>query len=302
MKDRDPTPSPGSSRSFSPSSGPSPSPGTVLDLADWKLQIPVASSLPGQVEEVTWPALRTYSSWFFQVSGSGVVLRATAGGARTPGTVFARTELRQMIDGGTKQAAWSSADSTWSMTIREAITHLPPVHPAIVAGQIHGAGTHYVALLRLDGGLLWVKTETGSAGTLDANYRLGTIFTVKFVASGDVIRIYYNGALKAELHEQCTGCYFKAGAYLQSNTKWDAPSSYGEVVIYDLTVSSNGRLLPERLPPGQPAWAATLVSRTKRPACCNAWAASGRKLQKMWKSWVSTGNSSKRASTPHSWA
>lgn len=243
MKDHDSSPSPGLSLSSgpSPSSGRSPSPGAVLNLTDWKLQIPVASSQPGQVEEVTWPALRTYSSWYFQLNGAGngVVFRATAGGATTPGTVFARTELRQMTDGGRNQAAWSSAGSTWSMTIREAITHLPPVHPAIVAGQIHGMGIHYVALVRLDGHLLWVKTETGSGGSLDENYQLGTIFTIKFVASGDAIRIYYNGALKVELHEQCIGCYFKAGAYLQSNTNWDAPNSYGEVIIYGLTVSSS---------------------------------------------------------------
>ena len=218
----------------------SPSPGTVLDLTDWKLQLPLPADQPGQVEEVKWPTLRSYSSWYFQVNaaGNGVVFRATAGGAKTPGTVFARSELRQMTGDGTRQAAWTSVDSTWSMTIREAITHLPPVHPAIVAGQIHGMGSQYVALVRLDGHRLWVKTGAGSAGTLDPDYKLGTIVTIRLVASGDLISIYYNGALKAELHEQCIGCYFKAGAYLQSNTKWDAPDAYGEVVIYDLTVST----------------------------------------------------------------
>ena len=221
-------------------SGPSPSPGTVLNLTDWKLQLPLPADQPGQVEEVNWPALNSYSSWYFQVNaaGNGVVFRATAGGAKTPGTVFARSELRQMTDDGTRQAAWSSVDSTWSMTVREAITELPPVHPAIVAGQIHGTGSHYVALVRLDGHRLWVKTAAGSAGTLDPDYQLGTIVTITLVASGDLINIYYNGALKVELRERCIGCYFKAGAYLQSNTKWDAPAAYGEVVIYDLTVSN----------------------------------------------------------------
>jgi alginate lyase len=216
-----------------------PSPGAVLDLSDWKLQLPVEAGQSGQIQEVKWPALRSYSSWYFQVNaaGDGVVFRATAGGMTTAGAMFARSELRQMIDGGTRQAAWSSAGSTWSMTIREAITHLPPGRPAIVAGQIHGIGTHYVALARLDDHRLWVKTEAGSEGTLDVNYKLGTVFTVRFVASGDLISIYYNDVLKVELHEQCTGCYFKAGAYLQSNTKWDAPDAYGEVVIYGLTVS-----------------------------------------------------------------
>jgi hypothetical protein len=215
------------------------SPGVVLNLSDWKLQLPVEAGQSGQIEEVRWPALRSYSSWYFQVNAAddGVVFRAMAGGKTTPGAMFARSELRQMMDGGTRQAAWSSAGSTWTMAIREAITRLPPGRRAIVAGQIHGIGSHYVALVRLDDHRLWVKTEAGSEGTLDVNYKLGTIFTVRFVASGDLISIYYNDVLKVELHEQCTGCYFKAGAYLQSNTKWDAPNAYGEVVIYGLTVN-----------------------------------------------------------------
>jgi Alginate lyase len=213
--------------------------GPVLDLSDWKLQLPVESGQSGQIEEVKWPALRSYASWYFHLNdaGDGMVFRATAGGQTTPGAKFARSELRQMMNGGTRQAAWTSAGSTWSMTLREAITRLPPGRPAIVAGQIHGIGSHYVALVRLDNHRLWVKTEAGSQGTLDENYQLGTVFTVRFIASGDVIRIYYNDVPKVELHEGCTGCYFKAGAYLQSNTKWDAPDAYGEVIIYALAVS-----------------------------------------------------------------
>jgi hypothetical protein len=228
--------SPGASRS----QGRSLSPGSILNLTDWKLQLPVKAAQTGQVEEVKWPALRTYSSCYFQPNraGNSVVFRATAGGATTPGTQFARTELRQMTDDGTGQAKWSTTGRTWIMTIREAITHLPPARPAIVAGQIHGLGTRYVALIRLDGNLLSVKTETGAGGTLDTNYQLGTIVTIKLVASRDVIYIYYNNALKDELHEQCIGCYFKAGAYLQSNTKWDVPDAYGEVVIYGLAAST----------------------------------------------------------------
>lgn len=96
---------------------------------------------------------------------------------------------------------------------------------------------HYVALVRLDGHELWVKTEAGSGGTLDKNYHLGSVITIRFVASGDVIRIYSDDVLKVELHGECIGCYFKVGAYLQSNPRWDAPDAYGEVIIYDLAVS-----------------------------------------------------------------
>src|SRR5215831_12145252 len=57
-----------------------PSPGMVLNLSDWKLQLPVEAGQSGQIEEVTWPALRSYSNWYFHVNaaGDGVVFRATA--------------------------------------------------------------------------------------------------------------------------------------------------------------------------------------------------------------------------------
>jgi hypothetical protein len=214
-------------------------PSRVLNLSNWKLQIPMASGRSDQPDEVKWPALGDYHSRFFYVNaaGSGVVFWANVGGAIIPGSIFARTELREMADNGTRQASWSNANGTNTMTIREAITHLPTVRPAIVAGQIHDANT-YVALIRLDGTRLWVKENNKSAGVLDLDYQLGTIFTVKLAATDGRILIYYNGVLKVDFAQVCSGCYFKAGAYLQSNTSYgDNPAAYGEVIIYSLDVS-----------------------------------------------------------------
>jgi hypothetical protein len=220
------------------SSGQVP-PSRLLSLSNWKLEIPVASGGSDQPEEVNWPALGTYHSQFFHVNkaGSGTVFWANVGGAIIPGSMFARTELRELADNGTRQASWSNVGTTNIMTIREAITHLPAVRPAIVAGQIHDANT-YVALIRLDGTRLWVKENNKSAGTLDPDYRLGAIFTVKLAAADDRILVYYNGALKVDFTQVCSRCYFKAGAYLQSNISYgDNPDAYGEVVIYSLDVS-----------------------------------------------------------------
>jgi hypothetical protein len=214
-------------------------PSRVLNLSNWKLEIPVASGRSGQPEEVIWPALGTYQSRFFFVNkvANGAVFWANVGGAIIPGSNFPRTELREMADDGTRQASWSNVGATNTMTIREAITHLPTVRPAIVAGQIHDAAT-YVALIRLDGTRLWVKANNKSAGILDSDYRLGTIFTVKLAATDDRILVYYNGVLKVDFPQVCSGCYFKAGVYLQSNISYgDKPDAYGEVVIYSLEVS-----------------------------------------------------------------
>ena len=213
-------------------------PSSVLSLSDWKLEIPVAVSGSDQPEQVSWPQLQGYESEYFHLNpaGNGVVFWANVGGAIIPGAIFARTELREMNANGS-QASWSNTSGTATMTIREAITHLPTVHPAIVAGQIHNAEA-YVALIRLDGNELWVKADDKSAGVLDANYVLGTVFTVKLVATGGHILVYYNGTLKVDFANACQTCYFKAGAYLQSNMGYgDSSESYGEVVIYSLQVS-----------------------------------------------------------------
>lgn len=214
-------------------------PSRALNLSNWKLEIPVASGGSDQPEEVTWPALGAYHSQFFHANraGNAVVFWANVGGAIIPGSMFARTELRELADDGARQASWSNVGLTNTMTIREAITHLPTVRPAIVAGQIHDADT-YLALIRLDGTRLWVKVNNKSAGTLDPDYRLGTIFTVRLAATDDRILVYYNGVLKVDFPQVCRGCYFKAGAYLQSNISYgDNPDAYGEVVIYSLEVT-----------------------------------------------------------------
>jgi len=233
----------GSPSQAPPTRPPNPSsqapPTQLLDLSNWELEIPVTSGASDQPEKVNWPALAAYHSQYFHVNkaGSGTVFWANVGGAIIPGSMFARTELRELADNGTRPASWSSVGTTNTMTIREAITHLPTVRPAIVAGQIHGANT-YVALIRLDGTRLWVKENNQSAGTLDPDYRLGTIFTVQLTAADGRILVYYNGMLKVNFAQVCSGCYFKAGAYLQSNVSYgDRPDAYGEVVIYSLDVS-----------------------------------------------------------------
>jgi poly(beta-D-mannuronate) lyase len=67
---------------------------------------------------------------------------------------------------------------------------------------------------------------------------LGTIFTVKFIARNGGVECYYNGQYIYTYSVSTSGCYFKAGCYTQSNTsKGDAPTAYGEVAIYGLTIT-----------------------------------------------------------------
>jgi poly(beta-D-mannuronate) lyase len=160
---------------------------------------------------------------------------APVGGVTTSNSGYPRSELREM--NGSSAASWSNTSGVHTMTVTEAITHLPAVKPHVVAAQIHDAQDD-VVMIRLEGSNLFVEQNGNSVGTLDAAYRLGTVFTVKLVAADGHIKVFYNGVLKLDVVRAGSGWYFKAGCYTQSNpTKGDAPDAYGEVVIYGLDVT-----------------------------------------------------------------
>lgn len=239
-----PAPSPGVSGN-PPAPSPAPAtgqrlPSQVLNLTNWKLTVPTDSNHDNIADEINQPELATYTSSPYFVAnsaGDGVVFRAYANGATTSNSNYPRSELREMTNNGADEAKWSSTSGTHTMTIREAITHLPSVKPGVVAGQIHNASDD-VIMIELNNKTLYVENNGKNIGTLDANYALGTAFTVTIVASDGHLRVSYNGAQKVDFSKSGSGYYFKAGCYTQSNlSKGDSASAYAEVIIYGLSVS-----------------------------------------------------------------
>jgi poly(beta-D-mannuronate) lyase len=210
-------------------------PADLLDLTNWRLALPTGKDDADQVDQ---PELATFQdSDYFHLNKAktGVVFRANAGGTTTSGSKYPRSELREMIDGGKKEAAWSNASGDHIMTITEAITAVPPRKPQVVAGQIHDDEDD-VVMIRLEKSRLFVEADGDEVGVLNPAYSLGTKFTVKIRATPDGIRITYNGKKSVTYDKVGGGYYFKAGCYTQSNTDDDAPDAAGEVVIYDLKV------------------------------------------------------------------
>jgi hypothetical protein len=227
-------------------------PAQILDLTNWKLTLPTAASGSTTAAEVAQPQLNSFvdTPWFDADSaGDGVAFRANAGGATTSGSGYPRSELREMTDNGSQEASWSTTSGTSTMVVREASTHLPAVKPQVVTAQIHDASDDVVEILA-DG------LRSNSQGTysicvrlngaeqskcLDDYYVQGTPFTLTMTAVAGVITIgYVNGSTSSSMtyDRAQTGCYFKAGAYTQSNTsKGDAASAYGEDVIYGISVT-----------------------------------------------------------------
>ncbi|MFA6973727.1 MAG: polysaccharide lyase family 7 protein [Parcubacteria group bacterium] len=216
-------------------------PAQVLNLANWKQTLPTGAS--GKPREIKAPSLSTFAdAQCFRVNDSadGVVFRAAVNGVTTSGSSYPRSELREMSANGTSQASWSTSSGTHSMFIDAAITAVPKTKKHVVLGQIHDASDD-VIVIRLEYPKLFVDINGQEGPTLDSNYKLGKRFTVKFVAAGGKIQIYYNGSAAPSytLSKKTSGCYFKAGAYTQSNCSKEkdcSSNNYGEVVIHKLDV------------------------------------------------------------------
>jgi hypothetical protein len=222
-----------------PPTGGTNLPSRVLNLTNWKLTLPVDTSHAGSPDEIRQPELAGFSDTnYFRVNdaGDGVVFVAPCGGATTSGSSYPRSELREMVSNGSANASWFTTFGTHTMEITQAITHLPVVKPHVVAGQIHDANDD-VIVFRLEGTKLFIDQNGANGPTLTSNYRLGDVFTVKFVARNGGVECFYNGQYIYTYSVSASACYFKAGCYTQSNTsRGDAPTAYGEVVIYGLSI------------------------------------------------------------------
>jgi hypothetical protein len=215
-------------------------PSQVLNLASWKLQLPVKSeggSSPNEIKESALTSFISTDHFYLNQQRDGVVFKANASGATTKNSKYPRSELREMSNDGRSNASWSNANGTHTMTIRQAITHLPDIKNELVAAQVHD-GSDDVITIRLEGSRLFVQSDGKNIGDLDTNYILGTVYTAKIVAEQSSIKVYYNNALKVTADKSGKTYYFKTGCYTQTNTtKGDSAASYGEVTIYDLAVT-----------------------------------------------------------------
>jgi hypothetical protein len=226
-------------------------PSRVLDLRNWMLTLPEA--VPGSTvaAEIKQPQLGSYSGRNFAVhaAGDGVVFTAPVGGATTEGSTYPRSELREMTSGGTEKASWSTDQGVNTMVVTEAVTRLPPHKAQVVTAQIHDASSDVIEILAdgqhatQQGGIRLAVRYDGRQQPvhLDDAYLPGARYTVTLTAANGQISVAYNGVTKLVFTTSRSGLYFKAGAYTQSNpAQGDAPTSFGQVVIYALQVAHTG--------------------------------------------------------------
>ena len=221
-----------------PTTGGEPS----IDLAKWKLTIPVVSG--GKVQEIKPPDLANYRSEFFQLATGkkgrkGYRFRCFHGGGTTSGSSNPRSELRQRVKND-PEGYWDSKNlQTFRCVL--SVERLTAKRGHTVISQIHG-GKDDTQVWRLERNKLWLTNGNDNNWKLvDPNFVLGDIHTLEYKVDKGVIKTFYDGKAIAELPMSGTG-YFKAGAYLQSNEKTapgESTSEYTDVIIYELSATES---------------------------------------------------------------
>ena len=218
-------------------------PGAFMTLTNWKLQLPVSNG-DGGVVEVSMPALRTYSSEYFRavnVTGAGGVVRqfarmsAPTNGARTSGSNYPRTELREMS--GAAKANWPCLTTTKSLAFTAIIAEMPVQSPKVDIAQIHN-NENGMVFLEYSAGVLQIKLNTkpnhiAKVAIVGVNQE----FSVHLRLQAGKLSVDFNGAPKIRnlaLPSTLNMCYLKAGAYVQST---ESPVRNGTVLMRNLVFS-----------------------------------------------------------------
>jgi len=235
-----------------------PPPGHVLNLKNFVLQLPTGSN--GHIDEVSQPKLETYtSSYFHTAPDNSVEFWCPVTGARTSGSQFPRTELRESVN-----LSWNNnGKGDWTfigyhlINVTMKVVKVPPKTKKITIGQVHGATISgscsiIIELFWSDGKIINAmrgpppnNSSTSCPNhyvTLPGNYELDEMFSYSLYVHDKTVSVYttkggwsnsYTYSWWKTSGADTYWAYLKAGDYVQQNT--GSSSDGGTVRIYDLT-------------------------------------------------------------------
>ena len=225
-----------------------PTPGTgrhptdvLPELKTWTVMLPTGSQ--GDPDN-DYMVGRSVANTFFVGSDGGVVFRADANGVHSGGSLYARSEGRQMKDANWNKAAWSSSGNhTLECVLAFDTSHLK--FRRVNGMQIHDGGDDVCQIMRHESlGLGFMHNDGKTFVSIDPNYQDGTKVRVKIEAAANVINVYYNGVKKVSVPKSGSGWYWKVGCYNQTGgAKVERPEpegNYGEVRVYSLVTTGGG--------------------------------------------------------------
>lgn len=223
-------------------------PGTYRYPADlfgknWKITLPYDGPDEGiYADEIKQPALATYSSTYCRLghTSRSVLFTAYHGAPTTSGSKNTRSELREMVNDGLALAKWDGRTGTHRMEVELAVNALTTVKPETVLAQIHN-GSDDITTLRAEGieGTdrveLWISNGNTSHGFPVGEVLKGQRFAFAFDVAGGRVRFEFNGARLNYTVAAAADCFFKVGAYLQSNPESapsESPGAFTQVEMF----------------------------------------------------------------------
>lgn len=114
-------------------------PSDIVDFLTWKLQLPIAGESGLSVKEVSPEDLNNgfvHDEYFYVDTDGGIVFHCPVDGFKTANTNYARTELREMIDGKNPAVNWGF-QGTHILRTSESVEKVSSNGRTVVS-QIHG--------------------------------------------------------------------------------------------------------------------------------------------------------------------
>ncbi len=214
-------------------------PAQLINLKNWYLTLPIGQKNdPNCVFQPTLDRFVDPRFFFVDNQKNAGVLIADCGGVTTKGSRYGRCELRECTNGGKDKAAWDTDKGEHTMTYTASVEELPAVKPSVIVGQIH-ATEKYLILIKISKNKLQVQHSGKIVGILDDNFQIGKKFSIKIIVRNNITHIYYDDMtkVKVRISSKASKCYFKVGAYVQSNTSTgDKPDACAKVCLYDINV------------------------------------------------------------------
>lgn len=234
-------------------------PSTNFDLSDWKLQLPIdaKSGFNGKASEVKSLSGYEHDDYFYTGPDGAMVLAAPVEGATTGGSIYARSELREM--NGSSPAAWTLGQGgqlASTLQVDNAPAQSDGTYGKVVVGQVHGGDGQLVRLAWEDGTLFYANDIT-SNGQKDVHIELlnkdgeqpsvslNETFSYKIDVSSDQLTVsvaadgdIYSSAAAIHKDWSDNAFYFKSGAYLGVNES--TGRGYAQVSLFGLDLDHSG--------------------------------------------------------------
>jgi len=208
---------------------PAPAIGLNVGPADGQNWINVGIGYPKGHKDISLKQLEdgfTDSNYFYTVPNGNTAFRMTVDGAKTSkNTKYPRAEGRETDRDG-KAYAWDGRKGVHKMGAVSIIRNVTKLKPWVCFGQAHGPDSDLVRL-QTEGAdpthlkLVARNTPPGSKSetvkVVQSYYKLGDAIVWDFTIIDGLGCLYIGGLLVHSFPAGLAGCYWKFGAYLQSN-------------------------------------------------------------------------------------